>query len=203
MAVTQTKIPFGYGFCNIKLYRKGGLPGDPAYGNGYIFEVDTNSFVRPEEVKFESMTIYNARRKHIDGIHLSFNLRLKENSGLTDASGYCDADSILRFLHFYFKQNTEDNYIRLFPARSIATDNFFEVDNINNWVCLVDSVEIVNVVDDSRNFGQELLLKCSTKIPISKEDWGVFYRNTSNDGFFESIDVPLIGAYNDTYIYFT
>jgi len=201
MAVTQTKIPFGYGWCNIKLYRSDGYPGDPAYQNGYVFEVDTNSFVDIEEVAWEAITIHSARRKHLDKIHLSFDLRLKENSALTSTDGYCDADAILRFMHYYYHQTTDDKAVRIFPARTTA-NNFIEIDGVNNWMCIVDSIKLVNVVNDSRLFGQELLLKCRTKIPIDPTEWSVFYRNTADSNFFSGVDAPpaIGGTHN---IYFT
>jgi len=188
MAITQTKIPFAYGYCNIKLTDADGTPTDPTYGNGYIFAVDTNSFAKIEEVKYESTTIHNVRKKHTEEIHLSFNLRLREDSGLTSDSGYGDEDAIIRFLHYYPRQTTEDKKIKISPAMTTSGDDFDPVTGVNCWDVLVDDIDVVNVVDDTRGKGQELILRCKTVDPIKASRWSTFFRNTSDDKFYVGTD---------------
>ena len=192
MGITQTNIPFAYGYCGIKLINTDGTSPDTTYGNGYIFAIDTNDFPDIEEVKYEATTIHNVRKKHTDKIHLSFTLRLREDSTLTSASGYCDADAILRFLHFYPRQTTEDKAIVITPARcDTGSNNISIVGDVNSWFVLVDSIRVENVVSGTRGKGQQLVLQCKTKYPIRTSDWTMFFRNTSNDNFY-------IGAFATT-----
>ena len=192
MAITQDKIPFAYGYCGIKLVDADGTPTDATYGNGYIFAIDTNDFPDIEEVKYEATTIHNVRKKHTEEIHLSFTLRLREDNTLTSESGYCDDDSILRFLHFYPRQTTEDKAIIITPARTMpGSDNFKYVFGVNSWAVLVDKISVENVVSDTRGKGQQLVLQCRTKFPINTSNWTMFFRETANDNFY-------IGAFATT-----
>ena len=185
MAITQTKIPFAYGYCNIRLTDN---QADPSFGEGYIFAVDTNSFVDIEEVKHEGMTIYNQRKKHTDEIHLSFDLVLREDNTLTSTSGYCDDDSIIRFLHFYPRQDNEDKAIYLSPAMTTSGNSFDRVSDVNTWKVIVDSIRLSNVVTDTRSKGQDLILSCRTVDPIKDSRWSMFFRLTSDDKFYIGVD---------------
>ena len=204
MGITQTKIPFSYGYCGIKLTNEDGSPTDPSYGGGYIFAIDTNDFPDIEEVKYESTTIYNERKKHVDKIHLSFTLVLREDNTLTSTSGFCDADAIVRFLHFYPRQTTEDKAIVISPARVTTGNNYQFIHNVNAWTVLVDSISVENVIQDTRGKGQQLVLRCKTKYPINPSNWSMSYRLTTNDNFYTGVggEINLSEADEDN-IYFT
>ena len=141
-------------------------------------------------------------------MHLSFILRLREDSSLTATDGYGDEDAIIRFLHFYPRQTTDDKRIRISPAMTTSGNDFDRVPNINSWVVLVDDIEVVNIVDDSRYFGQELILTCKTIDPIKSSNWSTFFRDTSDDKFYLGTDAagyddPMLGSTDEMDIYFT
>ena len=184
MAITQSRIPFGYGYCIIRF---SDTDADDTADRGFVFAVDTNNFPEIEEVKHEATTIFNVRKKHCDQVHLSFTLRLREDNTLTNTTGYCDSDAILRFLTGYYKQRASDQSLFLTPAGATTGSNFNFVPNVNTWIVIVDKISLVNVVDDTRGKGQELVLQCRTKYPINVEDWKMVHRYTVNDNFYTAI----------------
>ena len=151
MAITQTRIPFGYGYCIIKFMDESV---DVNSDRGYVFAVDTNQFPEIDEIKYEATTIHNVRRKHIDGVHLSFTLRLREDNTLTSDTGYSDTDTIVKFLNNYYRQRSEDKSVIITPAGVTSGDNFSFSLNNNSWVVLIDNISFENTVGDTRAKGQ-------------------------------------------------
>ena len=200
MAVTQTKIPWGYGWCSLRIMRDISSGAEPT--TIYAFEMDQNSYPEITEVKYETENIYNNTMKRVLGYKINFNLRLRENSAVTAVAGYTDSDALVGFYEEYYQNPKSDNLIRLCLRRvDPGTAGWSEVDNVNSFDCIVDSITLSNVVDDAVRFGQELNISCRTKNMITKGEYGLYYR-TLDSTFIVGSGVYIAGSDEST-IYFT
>lgn len=196
---TQTKIPWGYGWCAISVLPPLDTGSFPI--TRYAFEVDHNSFPEPIEVKTEFPNVYNNIKKRVRGYHVRFNLRLRENSALTSTTGYTDSGAICGFYNDYFRNSNASNTIIL-QIRVDDSANWAYVNNVSVFHCLVESITINNIMEDGVRFGQELNLVCQTQNMIPKNEFGIQYRDTST-GNFGLQGVITMGAADEDSIYFT
>lgn len=175
MAVTQSRIPWGYGWCSLRVMRDLSTGSEPT--TVYAFEMDQNSYPEIVEIKYEAENIYNNTMKHVLGYKINFNLRLRENSSITSATGYTDNHALVGFYEEYYKSSKSDNLIKLCLRRDDdSTDGFSEINNVNSFDCIVDSITLSNVVNNSVRQGQEINLVCRTKDMITKDEYSLYYK---------------------------
>ena len=144
------QIPFGYGFCNIKLRYVGVV--QPPGSNGQYFFVDQNSFREIIEIKDEFVNLNNMFIKKVKGFHYNFDLMLFDYN-------YPDSqNNIMNFLYCYNLTDTEGKYFELHPTRSqgmgYSTDMAINV--------FADEIKLINFTS-KRTVGQKLHIKCHTK----------------------------------------